>query len=237
VSRLWNTPLYQLTTKSGKGIIVDVTLSVNPALGPNKAITEVVDFFVRKKVKKVIDFGAGALRHTLPLLKAGIQVCAVDFEEQYVNCDSKRVCCAKRQDAERDPNFSALVYPRDFMDDERTFDAALLCYTLQGMPLVKERQRVLALLYKKLADRSYLVWMSRFGDAKGLPEVQCVEDGHYKFPVGERHSFYREYTNEVIHRMMLEIGWRKRFHHIRSLGQGGRDQLFVYAKRKEDKWI
>jgi hypothetical protein len=234
---IWDKPLYNLKAKSGKSIIIDVTMSVNPALGPNQAITEVIEFFKRKKVRRIIDFGAGSLRHSLPLLKADFEVCAVDFEEQYVDSSSKRVCRQNRQEAEAYPNFSALVYPRDFIKDGRSFDAALLCYTFQGMPLISERKRVLKVLYKKLSELSYIVWMSRYGDAKDLPDSQRVEDGHYKYPTSSQHSFYTEFKTEIIHGMMQEVGWNKSFHHIRSLGLGGRDQLFVYAKRKKETWI
>lgn len=230
--RIWDTPLYHLTTKTGNEIIIDVTLSVNPALGPNQAIAEVIAFFKRKKVKTVIDFGAGSLRHTIPLLKAGFRVCAVDFEEQYLDCDSKRVCHSNRQMVERNPNFSALVYPRDFTTDDRIFDAALLCYTLQGMPIANERKNVLLLLHKKLSEHSYLAWMSRFGDSKSLPVIQEVEDGHYKYPSSRHHSFYREYSTDVIHQMMSKIGWRRHFHHVKSLGQVGGISYLSMPKRK-----
>lgn len=235
---IWDKPLYDLRAKTGKRIIIDVTMSVNPALGPNQAITEVIQFFQRKNVKTILDFGAGSLRHTMPLLDAGFEVCAVDFEEQYAETDSKRVCRQNRLTAEDYPNFSALVYPRDFTNDEREdFHAALLCYTFQGMPLISERKRVLQLLYRKLANQSYIVWMSRYGDTKDIPDRQRIEDGYYKYPDSSTHSFYTEFKTEAIHKMMKEVGWRKSFHHIKSLGQGGRDQLFVYAKGRKETWI
>ena len=107
-------PLYHLRAKNGKSITVDVTLSVNPALGPNQAITEAIAFFKRKNVKKVLDFGAGALRHTLPLLKEGFQVCAVDFEEQFVNSPSKEGVPSEPRDSGVLPKLFSSCLPRDF---------------------------------------------------------------------------------------------------------------------------
>ena len=233
---LWDKPIYNLKTKAGKPVIIDVTLSVNPYLEPNRAITDVINFFERREVSTVIDFGGGALRHTFPLLKRGFQVWAVDFEEQYSSDEAKRICRQKRQKAEAHPNFSKLVYPDDFVKDTQTFDAALLLYTFQGMPLAKERRRVLHLLHKKLKPRSYIVWMSRY-DGEKLPNAQKVEDGYYKNPKAKRHSFYREWKTAEIHKMMVEIGWRKSFHHLKSLGAGGRDQIFVYSRKKKETWI
>lgn len=234
---LWDGSLYRATTRSGKVITIDVTLSVNTNLGPNQAIYDVIKFFKRKNVKRVLDFGAGALRHTFPLLEEGFQVCAVDFAEQYAQTETKRVCREKRSEAEDDPNFSALVYPKKFIGDRRSFDAALVCFTFQGMPISHERTKALALIHKKLVDRGYLVWMSRY-DAAELPEGHRVLDGHYKTPTGStNYSFYREWKTEEIHELLRQVGWRRSFHHIRSLGQGRRDQLFVYSKKREETWI
>ena len=233
---LWEKPLYRLKTKKGKEVVIDVTLSVNPNLGPNKAIEEVMAFFQRSNVSTVLDFGAGALRHTIPLLKKGFKVCAVDFAEQYSTDAAKRVCRERRLLAEANPNFSALVYPCDFVSDSRRFDAALLLYTFHGMPLERERKRVLRLLHKKLHPRSFVVWMSRYDRIK-LPKDQQVEDGYYRNVRTKRHSFYREWKTAEIHKMMAEVGYKMSFHHLRSLGAGGRDQIFVYSKKKNEVWL
>ena len=115
----------------------------------------------------------------------------------------------------------------------RIFDAALLCYTFQGMPIRSESEKVLKLIYKKLSTRSYVLWMSRWGDAKTLPDDQRVLHGHYKYDnlTSGYHSFYAEFRTEAIHAMMASVGWRKEFRYLKSLGQGGRDQIFVYSKR------
>src|SRR5712691_3554537 len=108
----WDKSLYHLKTKRGKPVVIDVTMSVNTALGPNLAIGAVIDFFKRENVKTILDFGAGALRHSLPLLQAGFDVCAVDFEEQYLNTPAKKICVSNLKLAEASANFSKLVYPR-----------------------------------------------------------------------------------------------------------------------------
>ncbi len=228
----WAKSHYNLTTKRGKPVVIDVTMSVNTALGPNLAIEEVIAFFRREKVKTVLDFGAGALRHSLPLLAADFDVCAVDFEEQYLNTPAKKICVSNLRLAEASPNFSKLVYPRDFIADPRKFHAAMLCYTFQGMPLKTEREYVLKLLYDKLKGPGCLVWMSRWENFGNMPVNQRVEDGIYKYPDSTTHSFYREFNNDDIRDMMENVGWRKEFYRVKSLGRGGKDQIFVYAKRK-----
>jgi hypothetical protein len=96
--KLWSKPIYEFS-KGGKKIIIDVTTSVSPGLAPNKVVTDLVPFFERQNVERILDFGAGALRHTFPLLDAGLQVCAVEFEE----CFARPICSKALADARKDP--------------------------------------------------------------------------------------------------------------------------------------
>ena len=222
MAKIWQKPLYELTAKNGKKIIVDVTSSVSPGLPPNKVITSLIDFLKQKGVETIIDFGAGALRHVFPLLEADFQVCAVEFDENF----AKPVCAKALADAGKHPNFCTLMYPKDFIRDDRKFDAALLCYVLQTMPIPQEREQVLKHLYKKLQEDAYLLYMSRFNQLEGTSNAHRVSDGFYKWPDREHHSFYREFTTEETHNMMKNI----RFKRVRSLSERGTDQIFLYAK-------
>jgi SAM-dependent methyltransferase len=219
---IWKKPIYRLTSKRGKDILIDVTSSVSPGLPPNKAVSELVAFFRNKDVQKIVDFGAGSLRHTFPLLDAGFQVCAVEFEENFV----RPICKKALAEATANPNFSKLIYPKDFIRDHRKFDAALLCYVLQVMPLNNERKKVLKYLYRKLREDAYLVYMSRYNQMEGALPEHRVEDGYYKWPDREHHSFYREFTTEDTHEAMKRFDFKR----VKSLSQRGNDQIFLYAK-------
>src|SRR5271156_6352756 len=156
---MWNSCFYKLKDARGKDVVIEVTSSVQPGIPHNNAINEFISQLTEKKLTKVVDFGAGALRHSFPLLRSGFQVCAVEFEEQF-----KRPECARALNrAQKDSNFSSLIWPGQFERDRRRFDAALLCYVLQTMPVPKERKNVLRFLKKKLSDDGYLLWMSRYG--------------------------------------------------------------------------
>ena len=220
---VWSTPVYQLVAKSGKRITVDVTTSVSAGLPPNKLFHDgLIKFFRSKGVESVVDFGAGALRHTFPLLRAGFQVCAVEFEEQF----KKPICTKAIHKAEKHANFTRLIWPRDFRRDARRFDAALLCYVLQTMPLQEERRLVLKLLRKKLRDDSYLLLMSRYGQISDIPREQSVKDGYFMWPDRETHSFYTEFTTDETHELIGGYGFRR----LRSLSERGTDQVFLYGK-------
>jgi hypothetical protein len=219
---IWKKPIYRLVSKRGKQILIDVTSSVSPGLPPNKTVAELVKFLREKGVQKIVDFGAGSLRHTFPLLEADFQVCAVEFEENF----QRPVCKEALIKAKADPNFSRLIYPRDFIGDVRRFDAALLCYVLQVMPIHREREKVLKHLHKKLRDDAFLLYMARYNQTDGTSADHRVEDGYYKWPAREHHSFYREFTTEDTHEIMERFHFKK----IRSLGERGNDQIFLYAK-------
>jgi len=221
MAKIWEKPLYELRAKSGKNIIIDVTTSVSPGLPPNKVVIDLIPFLKGKKVEKILDFGAGALRHTLPLLDH-FQICAVEFEENF----SKPACSKALSEAEQHSNFSKLIYPKDFVRDVRKFDAAFLCYVLQTMPLAEERKLVLKHLRKKLNEDAFVLYMSRWNQMDGASQDHRVTDGYYKYPDRDRHTFYREFTTEETHELLKEF----RFTRIRSLSARGNDQIFLYAK-------
>jgi SAM-dependent methyltransferase len=229
VANTWESPIYRYRDRKGEDIWIDVTTSVSPGLPPKKVLREtMIPFFEERGVESVLDFGAGALRHTFPLLEAGFQVCAVEFEEAF-----RRPACAEAlKEAEKYPNFSALVWPHQFIGDRRKFDAAMLNYVLQVMPEPRERDLVLRTIYRKLRRSAYVLYMSRWNQIGDAAKRNRISDGYYMWPSRHYHSFYREFTTEATHRMMEEA----RLTRIRSLSKRGTDQVFVYAKGKAT-WI
>lgn len=227
MAEVWQTPFYELTDESGKNIIIDVTLSADPRLPCNNVITSLVALLREEGVKRIIDFGAGGLRHALPLLHAGFEVCAVEFEETFI----RPICAKYLSAAEVDPRFS-LIHPRDFIQDCRKFDAALLCYVVQIMPVEQERKLALKQLYRKLREDGYLLYMSKFVNRfDEMPAKHKVSDGFYTLPDHQHHSFYREFTAEETHKTMNEFGFRL----SRSLKEVRTDQIFLYTKEAQDR--
>lgn len=196
---VWKTPFYNLNAANGKKVIIDVTTSVSPGLPPSKVLTEImVPFFLANRVRSIVDFGAGALRHTLPLLAAGFDVYAVEFELGF----QRPVCAAALNEARRYANFTELIWPHDFLSSSTRFDAALLCYVLQTMPMPKERDKVLNALKRKLKAESYLLYMSRYNQGAGtISPNQRVSDGFFMWPKRDQHSFYREFATADTHEM------------------------------------
>ena len=225
----WRSPIYNLKTSSGKDVKVDVTTSVSLGLPPKGTVLkELIPFFRTKNVNTVIDFGAGALRHVFPLLEAGFQVCAVEFNEQFRD----GICRERLEKANRHANFSKLIWPHDFIHDDRKFDAGILSFVLQTMPEADERDLVLKLLRKKLKAEAYLFYVSRYGQLTAAMKKRRVKDGYYMWPDRAVHSFYTEFNTEDTHKWMKKY----KFDHIKSFSERGTDQIFLYAKGKAT-WI
>lgn len=223
--KYWKKPYYELRAASGAKVLIDVTSSASAGLGPSSVVVDkLIPFLKSRRVERVLDFGAGALRHTFPLLDAGFQVCAVEFEEGFTRPVAKKALAK----ASRHHNFSALVWPRQFISDKRMFDAALLAFVIQIMPIPKERTAVIRHIYKKLNRDAYLFYAARFGQVSASDESRKVSDGFYRWPDREAHSFYREFTTEQTHKMFEDHG----FHRIRSLSERGTQQMQVYSKGK-----
>jgi SAM-dependent methyltransferase len=229
MAKNWESPIYRYKNPKGEEVWIDVTTSISPGLPPKKVIGEtMIPFFEECGVASVLDFGAGALRHTFPLLEAGFEVCAVEFEEAF----NRPVCRDALAQAQTYPNFCALIWPKEFLQDKRKFDAAMLNYVIQVMPEPKERKSVLKAIYKKLRRNAYLFYMSRYGQMENAIKGHRVSDGYYMWPARHYHSFYREFATDATHAMMADVGLKR----IRSLSERGTDQVFVYAKGK-GTWI
>ncbi len=226
--RMWQNPIYRLKTNEGVYIFVDVTTSCCPGLGPNMVIWKIAEFFKSKGVVSILDFGAGALRHTFPLLDMGFQVCAVEFKEQF----ERKACRLALNKAKKSPDFSALIFPDEFIKSKHKFDAALLTFVITTMPRADERRKLLKFLKKRLKANSFIFWMSQYGKYEQIKRLENqVKDGWYLHPERKNHSFYTEFNNSKIDDMLNRIGYRR----IHVFSQRGNDQFRLYS-RGAGKW-
>ena len=226
----WKTPVYKYPNGPGDDILIDVTTSVSPGLPPNHVLIDtVIPIFKKYNVDKVLDFGAGSLRHTIPLLKAGFKVGAVDFKDGYSR-DSCKDHLAKVCHNDR---FCLLEWPRTYCGNSKIFkgkfDAALLVYVLQTMPEPQERDEALRYLSLKLKKQQvFLFYCARFNQLTDENRRYRVSDGYYMYPRRKFHSFYREFTTPDTNTFMEDYKFRR----IRSLSERGTDQMFLYFRGK-----
>ena len=77
-------PYYSGKTGAGDTIRIDVTNSISAGLeGSSGLVDAVTNWMDERGLTTILDFGAGALRHTIPLLEAGFQVTAVEYREAF----------------------------------------------------------------------------------------------------------------------------------------------------------
>lgn len=224
----WKSPIYRFRD-SGPEVVIDVTTSVSPGLPPHQIIRrEFIPLLGQRESIRVLDFGAGALRHTLPLLRAGFEVCAVEFERTFTRPASSRALARARKNS----NFTTLIWPHEFLRDRRRFDAAILAFVIQTMPRPDERAVALRAISEKLVRDGYLLYMARYGQITAGMRLHRVGDGFFTWPKRSEHSFYREFGTEETHRMMK----RRKLKRLRSWSARGTEQVFLYGK-PSSKWI
>jgi hypothetical protein len=226
----WHTPVYKYHNGQGEDILIDVTTSVSPGLPPSHVLIDrVIPIFKKYNVDKVLDFGAGSLRHTVPLLKAGFTVGAVDFKEGY----SREICKGRLGKICKNDRFCLLEWPHTYCGNRDVFkgkfDAALLVYVLQTMPEPKERNDALRYISLKLKKQQvFLFYCARFNQLNDQNRRYPVSDGYCMYPKRKYHSFYREFTTPATHAFMADYKFRR----ILSLSERGTDQMFLYFMGK-----
>src|SRR2546422_8803751 len=120
----------------GRYITFDLTASAPYTNQPLGQLNLIMNHFRANKVKSVLDFGAGNLRNTWPLIDGGFDVWISDFKEQIPEDDAS---LAKAQES----GLQTLIYPTELLKAQIEFDAILLSYVLHILPDAKCRIEVL----------------------------------------------------------------------------------------------
>lgn len=208
MSNRFSSPIYNVTIANGEKVAIDVTNSISSGLESNQGLlNEVITWMTNKHYRRILDFGAGALRHAVPLLDKGFEVTVVEYESAYQRPKASQM----RAQAEGYAGFTELVWPDDFLKCKLKFDVALLVYVLQVIPVKKERDIVLNAIAKRFDHNGpkRLYYASRFGEARALPEETRYNDGWVKgVAVGDR-SFYTEWNAAKTDKMFMACGFER----------------------------
>lgn len=228
LTRKWESPTYRFRV-AGREIVIDVTTSVSPGLPPHQIIRqEFIPLLRRHERTRILDFGAGALRHTFPLLRAGFEVCAVEFERTFSRPTASKALARARKNS----HFTTLIWPHDFLRDRRRFDAAIVSFVIQTMPRPNERRIALKAISEKLVRDGYLLYMARYGQITSAMKATKLSDGFFTWPKRSEHAFYREFATEETHSMMK----RCKLKYLRNWSARGTEQVLLYGK-PSSKWI
>jgi hypothetical protein len=217
---LWTTPIYRFrvlkdddpASDEMKEIVIDVTGSAPSFTEPSDGLKEVLhDIFTAsslERIETVVEFGAGKLKNIPFILKQGKKACAVDFRELGENPFTKKNVKKCEKYGSR---FQKLVYPNPFLSDRRRFDLALLLNVPPVMPVPAERLYLLDVLYSKVNDGKYLLWVAqKEGSYKRIREEgkNACGDGLWMGVTRRRKTFYRYYPVEELDEIMALHGFR-----------------------------
>jgi hypothetical protein len=169
---------------------------------------------------RILDFGAGALRHTIPLLRAGFEVTAVEYE----NAFKRPVAAKKRTDAKRFGQFNDLIWPHDFIRSKEKYDVVILAYVLQTVPEKKERDAILKEIARKLDSNGprRMYYASRFGDRTNDDKNHQYKDGFVRKVDNQFQTFYTEWSLTATEKFMK----KRKFE--RTGGYSGATQAYVF---------
>jgi SAM-dependent methyltransferase len=170
--------------------------------------------------RRILDFGAGALRHSLPLLRAGFEVTVVEYE----NAFKRPVAAKKRAAAKRFNHFAGLVWPHDFIRSKEKYDVVLLVFVLQTVPEKSERNRILYEIAKKLDPDGprRIYYASRFGDKTEADKAHAYRDGWIRKLDNEHQTFYTEWSPAETESLMK----KQKFE--RTSGYSGASQSYIF---------
>ena len=215
---------YNVTLFSREKVTIDVTNSISAGLAANRGLIDTIIPWMQKcGYTRVLDYGAGALRHTIPFLEAGLQVFSVEFESAYSRPKAK----IARDKANHFGNFFRILNPSDFLNSKIVYDVAILTYVLQVMPIKLERDLVLEEIATRFDPEGprQLFYASRYGEALSLPESTRYNDGWVRGRTEKGYSFYTEWKSSETDDIFLKFGYERIGKYPRA------SQSFVYKHR------
>jgi hypothetical protein len=208
MAKRFETPFYNVTTQGGKQLRVDVTNSISAGLDANAGLIDHLTSWMKAtKCKRVLDFGAGALRHSIPLLRKGFEVVAVEYPNAY----DRPKAAEYRAQAEKFDTFTELLWPDQFLKCTHRFDVVLLVYVLQVVPVKKDREAILDGVASRLDKNGprRLYYASRTGEGRGLPDENRYNDGWVRGKGPNDHTFYTEWSAPDTDAMFKKSGFNR----------------------------
>ncbi|MBS3152272.1 hypothetical protein J4230_02580 [Candidatus Woesearchaeota archaeon] len=217
---MWKSPIYKFRIPKKQNeesdelveLVFDVTGSAPSFKEPSDELIAILDEIFKSKdfssIESVIEFGAAKLKNIPFILKHGKTVCAVEFEELSKNpITIKNIKkCEKFGD-----KFQNLLFPNPFITDTKKFDLALLLNVPPVMPVPVERLYLLDLIYEKVKNGKYLLWVAqKEGSYKADRESGkfFCGDGIWQGKNRYNKTFYKYFNHEDLDEMMSLYGFK-----------------------------
>jgi len=219
--KLWESPIYKFRIPNNeeisessefKEIVIDVTGSAPPFKEPSDGLKEVLreifnsDSFTN--ITNVLEFGAAKLKNIPFILKQGKTVCAIEFKELSENAFTKENIKKCEKYAAK---FQKLIFPNPFLSKNQKFDLALILNVMPVMPVFAERMYLLNLLYGKIKDGKYLLWVAqKEGSYKKIREEgkNSCGDGLWMGKNKNYKTFFKYHKIEELDEFMSLYGFK-----------------------------
>ncbi len=237
IEDIWDSPLTIYQKKEGlnntREILLDVAWSAKPTrpeMAPSLAtsLRQTFSHIRGKGPFKILDFGAGKLRHTVILLKGGHNVTAVEYPEIFHN-PSPTVKKFMQQAIKYKGRYGKVTYPNELISLNKTYDLIMLVNVIDIIPEPFERLFVLDQCNKKLEKNKYLLWFTQYGDIDQRKVVSdFITDGGCTIKQS-RKTFYTEFDKDTIDLLLSLMGFKKE---SIKLGSGS-NQAWLYKKINE----
>jgi len=201
----FNSPLLRRKVR-GEFIVFDVTLSAPSSPIALNTIDLIIKDLKKDKVRTVLDFGAGRLRNTWPLLKvSSFEVYICEFDK-LINRESASIAKATRS------GLKTLIYPKDFLATDVTFDAVLMSHVLHIIPGDRARKMILKACYQRMRSGGILVVASPNYNApirQTCKPSNAYGDGWVRYAKGryQHKTFYSEPSRAELIEMMKRSGF------------------------------
>jgi len=215
---LWKSPIYRFRVPNNgdneesiklKEIVIDVTGSAPPFKVPSEnlksILTEIFQSDSYESIDSVLEFGAAKLKNISFILEQNKIVCAVEFKELITNDFTQENLkkCKKHGN-----KFQNLIFPNPFINDTKKFDLVLLANVIPIMPVFAERLFVLQLLYEKVKEKKYVLWIAiKEGSYKKIREKgeNICGDGIWMGSKRYCKTFYKYHKVEDLDEMINQI--------------------------------
>ena len=208
INEVWQSPIYIFRKKENFGktkeILLDVTWSAKPTrpeIAPSleNALSQTLEKISGKSNNeniKILDFGAGKLRHSVFLLEQGYSVTAVDYKNLFINPTQQIQGYIDR--AKKFTNtFHQIIYPSQLIANTNKHDLAILVNVLGIMPEPIERLFVLDQCHKNLKENGHILLFNQHGDKDQIQAVSelRITDGGCTSRKG-RKTFYKDFNTQ-----------------------------------------
>lgn len=193
-----------------KDYIVESELAAKSVFQPNKNVLNYINHIPPSY--KVLDYGCGKLRYTLPLSNRVKKVVAIDSTEQIRKLQIINGQRIKLSDVKLDNVTIFALEDQEWKDE--SYDLVFCTNVLSAIPFECIREELISNAYTVLNDKGQLYITvqyrnSYFSQYNKRQDVEKFEDGWLILKNNHRGMFYAPLTSEYIVMLCKKNGFRK----------------------------